>query len=131
MKLPLGDSKKVMVVMDADLHRILKALAGSYDMTISELVTLFTEVQVNRLGLRCLLAAEVFNMNNFPISHKVHKWCWGYSCLNCKFLDECNRAEYEGTFVSKCSSDCIEIPGDKEFGVPAYVDDRFVERPSN
>ena len=116
--------------MDADLHRILKALAVSYGMTISELVTLSTEVQLNRLGLRCLVASEVFNLNKFPISHKVQKWCWGSACLNCKLLDECNRSEYDGTFVSKKCDDCVEIPGDKAPGVPRYIDDKYVEPPS-
>lgn len=129
MKLPLSDSKKVMVVMDADLHRILKALAGAYDMTISELVALSTEVQVSRFGLRCLLAAEVFALHEYPINHKVHKWCWGAACMNCIHQAQCNKAEYAGTFVSRTRSNCVDVPGDKAPGVPAYVDDRYVERP--
>ena len=118
-----------MLVMNGDLHRVLKALAASYDCTISELNTLAVEVLVHRLGLRCTVASEVFNWQSFTLHPKVNKWCWGACCLNCCHRKDCASGTYEGTFVSECLDNVFSLADDKAPGVPAYVDDRYVENP--
>lgn len=123
----MGESKKVMLVMDADLHRILKALAASYDCTISELNTHAVEVLVHRLGLRCSIAGDIFNYHNFPLHIKVNKWCWGEGCVGCVYAKECANGTYDGTFVAKDPNNLCRLSGDKAPGVPAYVDDKYVE----
>lgn len=125
----MGDSKKVMLVMNEDLHRVLKALAASYDCTISELNTLAVEVLVHRLGLRWKVASEVFNWQSFALHAKVNKWCWGPCCLNCCHAKECALGAYEGTFVSEYPEHVFNLADDKAPGVPAYVDDKYVENP--
>ena len=118
-----------MLVMDEDLHRVLKALAASYDCTISELNTLAVEVLVHRLGLRCTVASEVFNWQDFALHPKVNKWCWGPGCLNCSHEKSCAIGLYSGTFVSGSPQHCFSLADDKAIGVPAYVDDKYVENP--
>lgn len=118
-----------MLVMDADLHRALKALAASLDCTISGLNTLAVEVLVHRLGLRCKVASEVFNWQEFALHAKVNKWCWGSCCLNCSHEKECSLGTYEGTFVCRAPHHVFSFADDKAPGVPAYVDDKYVETP--
>ena len=118
-----------MIVMDEDLHRVLKALAASYDLTISELNGIAVELLVHRLGLRCTIASEVFNWQNFALHNKVNKWCWGAGCLDCTHKKECDAGTYDGTFVSSEPNDCFRCADDKAPGVPAYIDDKYVENP--
>lgn len=125
----MGESKKVMLVMDADLHRVLKALAATYECTISDLNTLAVEVLVHRLGLRCSIASEVFNWQDFALHSKVNKWCWGACCLTCVHEKGCAAGAYTGTYVSSDPEHCFMLADDKAPGVPAYVDDKYVENP--
>jgi len=125
----LGDSKKIMLVMDEDLHRVLKALAAAYGYTISELNTHAVEVLVHRLGLRCTIAGDVFNYHNFPLHIKVNKWCWGEGCVGCAHAKECANGTYDGTFVAKHPQHLYRLADDKAHGVPAYIDDKHVENP--
>lgn len=118
-----------MLVMDDDLHRCLKALAASFDTTISDLNTLAVEVLVHRLGLRCKIASEVFNWQDFPLHKKVNKWCWGAPCLSCTHAKDCANGAYSGTYVHISPDHGYSFPDDKAAGVPAYVDDDFVEQP--
>jgi len=125
----LGESKKVMLVMDESLHRVLKALAASYETTISDLNTFAVEVLVHRLGLRCTIASEVFNWQDFALHKKVNKWCWGSCCLNCVHSSDCTNGRYAGTYVSSDPEHCFMVADDKAPGVPAYIDDKYVEKP--
>ena len=125
----MASSKKVMLVMNEDLHRVLKALAASYDCSISELNTLAVECLVHKLGLRCTVASEVFNWQEFALHAKVNKWCWGACCLNCSHEKECSLGTYEGTFVTTNPEHVYSLADDKAPGVPAYIDDKYVENP--
>ena len=115
--------------MDQDLHRMLKALAASYDCTISELVALMTEPAVNKLGLYCTIASEVFNWQQYPLHPKGDKWCWGTACVNCKHRKGCDAGDYTGTFVSSTPEHMLQRPSDKALGVPKWIDDAYVEDP--
>ena len=125
----MASSKKVMLVMNEDLHRVLKALAASYDCSISELNTLAVECLVHKLGLRCTVASEVFNWQEFALHAKGNKWCWGACCLNCSHEKECSLGTYEGTFVTTNPEHVYSLADDKAPGVPAYIDDKYVENP--
>ena len=116
-----------MLVMDEDLHRVLKALAAAYDCTISELNTMAVEVLVHRLGLRCTIASEVLNWQKVALHHKVNKWCWGHCCGTCAHEKECGDGRYNGTYVCTNPEQILELADDKALGVPAYIDDKYVE----
>lgn len=125
----MGDPKKVMVVMDEDLHRILKALAAAYDCTISDLVSLSVEPAVNRLGLYCSIGSEVLNWHQYPLNPKGEKWCWGSQCVNCIHRKACDRGDYEGFYQTATPENCLVRPSDKALGVPCWIADDFVEEP--
>ena len=118
-----------MVVMDQDLHRVLKALAASYDCTISDLVTLAVEPAVNRLGMYCTIASEVLNWQKYALHPKGEKWCWGSQCVNCRHRKACDGGDYEGHYQSSTPENVLERPSDKALGVPHWIADEFVDEP--
>lgn len=118
-----------MVVMDEDLHRVLKALAAAYDCTISDIVTLCTEPAVNRLGMYCTIASEVFNWQGYALHPKGEKWCWGTPCINCKHRKSCDKGEYSGHYETVTPENVLERPNDKALGVPHWIADEYVDEP--
>ena len=119
-------TKKVMIVMDDKLHKIIKSLANVYDISISELISELVTPGIHRFGLRCTLAAEIFSQFNVRLDQRVNKWCWGFSCLDCKYRSECIECAYSGSYISEDQSKCLPVAGDKANGVPNYVDQDFI-----
>lgn len=113
--------KKVMIVMDDKLHKIIKSLSNVYDVSISELITLLVTPGIHRFGLRCSLAAEIFSQFDVRLDYRVNKWCWGFNCVDCKYLKECQQSLYDGSYISVDNSKCLPVAGDRSYGVPDYV----------
>lgn len=118
--------KKVMIVMDDKLHKLIKSLANVYDISISDLVTLLVTPGIHRFGLRCTLAAEIFSQFDVRLDNRVNKWCWGFNCLDCKHLQNCKDNYYKGSYISEDNSRCLPVAGDRSYGVPDYVHHDFI-----
>ena len=119
-------SKKVMIVMDDKLHKIIKALANVYEISISDLITDLVTPGIHRFGLRCSVAAEIFSQFDARLDTRINKWCWGYNCLDCKYLENCKDSLYKGSYISLDSSKCLPVAGDPFPGVPDYVNHDFI-----
>lgn len=117
----MAKNKKVMIVMDDKLHKLIKSLAHVYDISISELITILVTPGIHSFGLRCTLAAEIFSQFEVPLDTRVNKWCWGFRCIDCKYTDQCLGNKYEGTYISTDDSKCLPVTGDKSPGVPDYI----------
>lgn len=120
--------KKVMIVMDDRLHKLIKSLANVYDVSISEFITELVTPGVHRFGLRCSLAAEIFSEFDVRLDHRVNKWCWGYTCIDCKYLNNCKNNSYKGHYISEDRSKCLPVAGDRSYGVPDYVHHDFITK---
>lgn len=118
--------KKVMIVMDDKLHKLIKSLANVYDLSISELITHLVTPGIHRFGLRCSLAAEIFSQYNVRLDSRVNKWCWGFNCIDCKHLQNCKDNIYKGSYISEDDSKCLAVAGDTYCGVPDYVHQDFI-----
>lgn len=112
--------------MDDKLHKIIKSLSNIYDTSISELITLLVTPGIHRLGLRFVLAAEIFSQFDVRLDHRVNKWCWGFHCVDCKYVKECQQSFYDGSYISVDNSKCLPVAGDRSSGVPDYVHHDFV-----
>lgn len=123
-------SKKVMIVMDSHLHKLIKSLANVYEVSISELITLLVTPGIHRYGLRCSIASEIFSQYDVRLDPRVNKWCWGFRCIDCKFLDTCKVGLYKGSYISMDYSKCLSVAGDQSIGVPNYVHHDFISRES-
>ena len=123
--------KKVMIVMDAILHKLIKSLANVYDISISELISELVTPGIHRFGLRCTIAAEIFSQFDVRLDNRVNKWCWGYNCIDCKYLENCKDSSYTGWYISEDTSKCLPVAGDRSSGVPDYVhhDHITIEKP--
>ena len=120
--------KKVMIVMDEKLHKLIKSLANVYDISISDLITHLVTPGIHRFGLRCSLAAEIFSQFDVRLDNRVNKWCWGSNCIDCKYLERCKDNSYNGSYISKDRSRCLPVSGDRSYGVPAYVHHDFISK---
>ena len=118
--------KKIMIVMDDKLHKLIKSLSYVYDVSISELITDLVTPGIHRFGLRCSLAAEIFSEYNVRLDNRVNKWCWGFNCIDCKHLKNCKDNLYKGSYISQDSSKCLPVIGDQSDGVPEYVHHDFI-----
>lgn len=118
--------KKVMIVMDDKLHKLIKSLANVYDLSISELITELVSPGIHRFGLRCALAAEIFSLYHVRLDSRVNKWCWGFNCIDCKHHKNCKDNIYKGSYIPKDSSRCLPVVGDTSYGVPDYVHQDFI-----
>ena len=118
--------KKVMIVMDDKLHKLIKSLANVYDLSISELITELVSPGIHRFGLRCTLAAEIFSQYDVRLDSRVNKWCWGFNCIDCKHHQGCKANTYTGSYISEDRSKCLPVAGDTFDGVPDYVHPDFI-----
>tara|TARA_Y100000289_G_C3928009_1_gene154621 strand:- start:210 stop:584 length:375 start_codon:yes stop_codon:yes gene_type:complete len=118
--------KKVMIVMDDKLHKLIKSLANVYDMSISNLISELVTPGIHRFGLRCSLASEIFSQYNVRLDNRVNKWCWGFNCIDCKHRQDCKDNLYDGSYISEDNSKCLPVTGDRSFGVPDYVHHNFI-----
>ena len=119
-------TKKVMVVMDDRLHKLIKALANCYDISISNLIEELVTPGIHRFGLRCALASEIFSQYDVRLDPRVNKWCWGFNCIDCKYLESCKDGFYKGSYISADYSKCLPVAGDQSYGVPDYVHHDFI-----
>lgn len=117
--------KKVMVVMDDKLHKLVKSLANCYDISISNLIVELITPGIHHFGLRCSLASEIFSQYDVRLDPRVNKWCWGPNCIDCKYLTTCKDGIYAGSYISEDNSKCLPVAGDRSFGVPDYVHEDF------
>jgi hypothetical protein len=119
-------TKKVMVVMDEKLHKLIKSLASVYDISISDLIADLVTPGIHRFGLRFALASEIFSQYDVRLDSRVNKWCWGCHCFDCKHLQTCKEGNYIGSYISKDDSRCLPVAGDQSNGVPNYVHSDFI-----
>ena len=123
--------KKVMIVMDDRLHKLIKSLANVYDLSISDLITHLVTPGIHRFGLRCPLAAEIFSQYGVRLDSRVNKWCWGHNCIDCKHHQKCKDNRYKGSYICEDVSRCLPVAGDTFNGVPGYIHPDFISNESS
>tara|TARA_Y100000401_G_scaffold72030_1_gene58082 strand:- start:196 stop:537 length:342 start_codon:yes stop_codon:yes gene_type:complete len=91
--------KKVQVQMSDECHAVLKAYAGFYGKTMSEILYMFARQEIQQQSLHCLFVQQLLDAQGIRPDKRAHKSCWGHSCLSCVHAKPCQAGLTEETFM--------------------------------
>ena len=99
-------TKRVVVQMSDDCHKVLKAYAAFYDMTMSEVLYGCTRMQLHNQLDTCEFVEDVFKKLSIAQDKRALKPCFSYLCFSCKHATACRAGIYEG--VVELTGPCID-----------------------
>ena len=92
--------KKILVNVQESCHSIVKAYAGRFGKTMSEVILDFARSNIMKHASVCNITNSIVGFNtNVKRDKRSDKACWGYMCMACREKDRCLVGKYQGLWV--------------------------------
>ena len=109
--------KKVSVQMSDEMHAVLKTYATFFDVTMSEAMADWANVQLHKLSQHCEITHAAMKSQGIQPDKRLNKPCWGWQCTSCAHHQTCKVGLYDGLFEmsNRCKAHLRSCPYDKDW----------------
>jgi hypothetical protein len=91
-------TKKIQVTLSDECHAVLKAYAGFFGKTMSDVMYMFTRQEIQQQARHCKFVQQLLDAQKIIPDKRATKDCWGYRCLVCQNAAKCQAGLTNDTF---------------------------------
>ena len=92
-------TKKVQVTLSDECHAVLKAYAGFFGKTMSEILYMFARQEIQQQAIHCKFVQPLLDAQKITPDKRASKNCWGHRCLVCAHAPKCQAGLTDETFM--------------------------------
>ena len=92
-------TKKIQVTLSDECHAVLKAYAGFFGKTMSDVMYMFTRQEIQQQALHCKFVQQLLDAQKISPDKRANKDCWGHKCLVCAHAAKCQAGLTDETFM--------------------------------
>tara|TARA_R100000900_G_C3285425_1_gene154602 strand:+ start:49 stop:393 length:345 start_codon:yes stop_codon:yes gene_type:complete len=92
-------TKKIQVTLSDECHAVLKAYAGFFGKTMSDVMYMFTRQEIQQQARDCKFVQQLLDAQKIIPDKRASKNCWGHKCLVCVHAAKCQAGLTDDTFM--------------------------------